>query len=73
MRIVSTKNGTTQKAYKVSGKAYKCFPQSINTLDEAKEFEQIEDAAVFLINNPTWGIRMNPGVAIIYRNIEIHR
>jgi hypothetical protein len=67
-----------QQAYKVSKRVFKCFPQSTNTLEtggtkNVREFEEIEAAAIFLLKNPTWGIRMNPGSAIVYRNIEIVR
>jgi hypothetical protein len=39
----------------------------------AHSFENIEDAARFLIDNPGSGIRMNPGTAIISENIVIAR
>ncbi len=73
MKIRSGKGASAQEAYKVGNRFYKCFPISNNVVVNAKEFESIEDAAVFLIQNPTWGIRMNPGSAIIYKNIEIVR
>ncbi len=60
-----------REAYRVGGTVYKCYPVSTNTVDEAREFAKLEDAAVFLIRNRGWGIRMNPGSSIIYDNIVI--
>lgn len=73
MRIYADTLGKRQEAYKVGGRAYKCFPPSSNTLANAIEFTDIRDAAVFLLQNPDWGIRMNPGSAIKYQDIVIER
>jgi hypothetical protein len=69
MRIYAVTGGVTKEAYRVGGTHYKCFPRSDNM--NGKEFATVEEAAVFLIRNPGWGIRMNPGAAIIYRGIQI--
>jgi hypothetical protein len=73
LRILAFKDGNWKEAYKVGGTVYKCFPRSTNLAEQAEEFEKIDDAAVFLIRNPDWGIRMNPGSAIVYNNITISR
>jgi hypothetical protein len=73
LRILSHKNGAWKEAYKVGGRTFKCFPPSTNLASQAEEFEKVEDAAVFLLRNPSWGIRMNPGSAIVYNNITISR
>jgi hypothetical protein len=66
------KSSTRQEAVPVNG-VYKCFPKSENERRLAREFTSLEDAAAFLCSNPTWGIRMQPGSAIIYRDIVIER
>lgn len=73
MRIWAITNGVEKEAYLVDGKAFACFPRSENQKAFAKEFPTVEQAAVFLIENPAWGIRMNPGAAIIYSGIQISR
>ncbi|MCZ4271100.1 hypothetical protein [Maritalea porphyrae] len=51
-----------------------CGLKKKNTEDsEYVEFQKIEDAATWLCNNPTWGIRMNPGWSLIHRDIVIDR
>lgn len=71
MRIWAITDGIEKTAYKMGGKAFKCFPSSKNIKDHAVEFADIRAAAIFLLQNEGWGIRMNPGSAIIYRNINI--
>jgi hypothetical protein len=71
VRIWSITNGVEREAYRVGGVAYKCFPKSSNISDDAREFSEIEEAAKFLVDNPGWGIRMNPGTAIIFDGINI--
>jgi hypothetical protein len=71
MRIVARKNGSQQEAYKLHERVYKCCPRSNNKADSAQEFATIEEAAIFLIKHPGWGIRMNPGSAITYDGISI--
>lgn len=71
MRIWVRNGGIEQEAYKVGGQGYDCYPPSTNTKANAETFATIEEAAVFLIEHPGWGIRMNPGTAIIYDNIQI--
>jgi hypothetical protein len=71
MKIVARTNGIDREAYKVGGKAYKCFPQGSNLAKDAREFGTIEEAAAFLRGSSGWGIRMNPGNAIIYNDISI--
>jgi hypothetical protein len=73
MRIVARdKNGEETEAIRVDG-MYRCYPKSTNTKEHAVEFERIEDAAVFLILKPDWGIRMKSGSPIKYRDIRIVR
>lgn len=71
MRIVAIVDGVAKEAYRLGGTHYKCFPRSDNEVANAKEFATIEEAAIFMIRNPGWGIRMNPGSAIIYNGIQI--
>ncbi|WP_156122188.1 hypothetical protein [Aureimonas altamirensis] len=71
MRIWAVTNGIKREAYKVGGTAFKCFPSSNNEISTAREFSSLEEAAIFLIENTGWGIRMNPGASIIYNNIQI--
>jgi hypothetical protein len=71
MRIWAITEGIEKEAYKVGRSAFLCFPPSENDRRFAKKLPTIEQAAVFLIENPGWGIRMNPGRAIIYDNIQI--
>ena len=71
MKIVADVNGSRREAYKVGGLAFKCFPSGTNLKDKAKEFATVEEAAAFLKRNPSWGIRMNPGSAIIYDGIRL--
>lgn len=68
IRIKNDKSG--QEAYKIEDN-YHCYPKSTNLKKDRQEFRTVEDAAVFLIRNPSFGIRMNPGSAIIYRDIVI--
>ncbi len=70
MKIV--KRGTGQEAAAVDG-LYQCFPRSENNRGNAVRFSSIERAAAFLCENPEWGIYMNPGGALIYRDIVIER
>ncbi|MER9233980.1 hypothetical protein NKI56_18070 [Mesorhizobium sp. M0622] len=71
MRIYAVTNGVEKEAYRLSGAHFKCFPRSDNGVANAREFATIEEAAIFMIKNPGWGIRMNPGSAIIYNGIQI--
>jgi hypothetical protein len=71
MRIFAEVNGTRREAYKVGGVSYKCFPPGSNMASDAREFSTIEEAAKFLQAHSGWGIRMNPGSAIVYKNIKI--
>lgn len=73
MRIWAITDGVEKEAYLVDGTAFLCFPRSENRRAFAKEFRSVGEAAVFLIENPEWGIRMNPGAAIIYSGIQISR
>jgi hypothetical protein len=70
MRIV--KSSTGQSAAPVDG-LYQCFPKSENSRGKAVRFSTIEKAAAFLCENTDWGIYMNPGGALIYRDIVIER
>ncbi len=66
---------TGQKAYFVKGRktgidgkssGFKCFPVSCNDAAKARNFDTEAEAASFLKSHPSWGIRMNPGSAIIF-------
>ena len=66
---------TTQSAYLVRGtkvgadgksSGFKCFPASCNDASMARNFDTEAEAAAFLKANPSWGIRMNPGSAIVF-------
>jgi len=70
MRIVNRATG--QEAVTVDG-LYQCFPKSENNRGTAVRFSTIEKAAAFLCENPEWGIVMNPGGALVYRDIVIER
>lgn len=71
MRIWAVTSGVEREAYLVGGAAYRCFPKSSNLSYSARDFADIKEAAAFLLSNPGWGIRMNPGSAIIYDGINI--
>ena len=70
MKIV--KAGGEQSAAQVNG-YFQCFPKSEHNRGKAVRFSSITSAAAFLCENPEWGIYMNPGEAIVYRNILIER
>lgn len=70
-RIFADVRGRRREAYKVGGLVYKVFPSGSNLARDAKEFSTIAEAAQFLQRNPGWGIRMNPGAAIIFNDIQI--
>ena len=72
MRIWALIDGIEKEAYKINGN-FDCYPISTNEKREARIFTTVEDAAIFLLSNPAWGIRMNPGSAIVYRGIQISR
>ena len=70
MKII--KAGTEQAASPVNG-YYQCFPQTDRNRGTAVRFSTIERAASFLCENPEWGIQMDPGGELVYRNIVIER
>jgi hypothetical protein len=70
LRIWAETNGVKRRAYKVGGLTYDCYPPSANEKTKGKSLHTIEEAAAFLTSHPGWGIRMNPGTAIIYSNIQ---
>ncbi len=70
MRII--KAGSEQSAEQVNG-YYQCFPRSENNRGTAVRFSTIEKAAAFLCENPEWGIHMEPGAELVYRDIVIER
>lgn len=72
MRIWAIVKGIEKEAYPIDG-SYDCYPASTNEKSAARSFVLLEEAALFLLTHPTWGIRMNPGSAIIYRGINIAR
>lgn len=70
MRIV--RKGTEQAAAPVDG-LYRCFPKSEDNRGTSVRFSTVERAAAFLCENPEWGIEMEPGGVIVYRDIVIER
>lgn len=73
MKIVAAdKFGADTEAKQIDG-AYWCYPKSTNTKDHAVGFDRVEDAAIFLIMQPSWGIRMQAGSPFKYRGIRIVR
>jgi hypothetical protein len=74
MEIFAIKDdGVRLDAHQYTDGFFKCFPKSCNRVEEAKFFTELRKAAVFLVENPEWGIRMNPGMPIIYDGITIIR
>ena len=76
MRIRNSATG--QEAYRVQDQdtgleQFDCYPidRPSNEKKYAVSFDQIRDAALYLLNNPGAGIRMNPGSAIISEHIVI--
>lgn len=68
-----TDDGERVDAARDDDGTFKCFPKDEDALEEARTFSTLRDAAVFLVANPDWGIRMSPGGDIVYRNILIVR
>lgn len=66
MRIWAIVEGIEKEAYVIGGSGYDCYPASTNEKHAARSFVHIEEAAVFLLTHPTWGIRMNPGSAQLF-------
>jgi len=70
VKIVQRSTG--QEAATVDG-LYQCFPKAEDNRGKAVRFSTLEKAAAFLCENPEWGIYMNPGGAIVYRDIVVDR
>ena len=66
-------DGVRRTAHLHGDGLYKCYPRSNNLVADARCFSDLRDAAAFLVLNPDWGIRMQPGSAIIYESIQINR
>jgi hypothetical protein len=73
MELYAIVEGVRRKALQHEDGTYKCFPKNTNTVDDARIFNDLRDAAIFLLRNPEWGIRMTPGSAILYEDIHISR
>lgn len=76
MRIYSSV--TNQEAYRVKDKAsgrlrFDCYLRNRpdNKKIHAHSFDELRDAAIFLLTNPGCGIRMNPGTAIVNEHVVI--
>ena len=76
MRIYNKR--TNQEAYRVKDQLtgrerLDCYlvDRPSNEKIHAHSFENLRDAAVFILNNPGAGIRMNPNSAIINENLVI--
>ena len=70
MRIIQS--GTEKAAATLDG-LYQCFPATENNRGKAVRFSTIEKAAAFLCENPDWGILMEPGSEVVYRDIVVER
>lgn len=70
MRIFHRTTG--QEAATLDG-LYQCFPSTENNRGKAVRFSTIEKAAAFLCENPDWGILMEPGGEVVYRDVIIER
>lgn len=73
LHIYAVVNGVRRDAHRHSDGTFKCYPRSSNLASNATTFSDIREAAAFLILNPDWGIRMQPGSPIIYENIQFVR
>ncbi|MEP1199432.1 hypothetical protein [Tateyamaria sp.] len=64
----------THEAYKVYGKYFQCFPRGSNKRDGTeKRFKTVEEAAVFIVQNPEWQIQVNPSADIHSNGLVISR
>ncbi|MBX3569765.1 MAG: hypothetical protein KF914_17005 [Rhizobiaceae bacterium] len=70
MRIVQRETG--REAATVDD-LYQCFPASESNRGKSVRFSSVERAAAFLCENPDWGILMEPGAEVVYRDIVIER
>ena len=73
MEVYAHVNGARRDAHRHEDGLFKCYPKGTNLVDTARCFSDLRDAAVFLVQHPAWGIRMQPGSAIIYEGIQIAR
>ena len=73
MQIYQEIRGSRLDAKRHSDGTYHCYPKSENNKTKRKTFETLIDAALFLIENPDWGIQMSSGGGIIYKDIVIIR
>lgn len=73
IEIFAIVNGSRRVAHRHEDGLFKCFPKSTNEVEHARCFSDLRDAAAFLVLNPDWGIRMEPGSPIIYEDIQITR
>lgn len=71
--ITASTAGIRRTAHRYRDGYYRCFPRSENRKRFARSFSSLSDAAAFLALNPTWGIRVREGYAIIYRRIRMQR
>lgn len=70
MRV--SKSSNEQVAETNANGKYVCgLKKKDNTKSEHREFDEIKDAAMWLLQNPTWGIRMNLGWSLIHRDVAI--
>jgi hypothetical protein len=73
MQVYAIVEGTRRDAHLHEDGTFKCFPKCSSLMKDAKAFRDLRVAAAFLVQNPKWGIRMDPGFAIIYEDILIAR
>lgn len=71
--ITANTRGIARTAHRYSDGLFRCFPRSENRKRFARAFVTEAQAAGFLALNPTWGIRVREGYAIIYRSLRILR
>lgn len=73
LRIEAEKGGKLLTAALYEDGTYKVYPKSANETVKADSISSLEELAVFLIKNPSWGVRMKPGYGIVYDDIIIYR
>ena len=50
-----------------------CGPKGRNKTSDERVFSTLREAAAFLCENESWGIRMNPEWDLVFRDIVIER
>ncbi len=72
--VYRIQDGVKRHALLHADGTYKCFAKSRNERDGGERiFDDLREAAEFLVANPDWGIVMEPNYGIIYEDIVIVR